>query len=618
MKYILFFLFFTSILFSQTQKERDFIIKQSNPQEVAVLNEILKDNYFRNQTEIRAYLLKNPNTKNPTAIQRIIDGVPIYYQEDNNALCAQTLRANALYPSGTLGLSVTGQGITIGIWDGGRVRETHVEFGSGRLTLGDAATTLSTHATHVLGTMIASGVSISRRGLAYQASAIAHDFGNDTNEVFNFASQGFLMSNHSYGNIAANLGESSFGAYNSQSREADNLMYTFPFYQMVKSAGNDRNSTTLSQVALKGGYDLLTGVGNAKNVITVAAVEGFMTNTMDNSLVMSDFSNFGPTDDGRIKPDLSSKGIAVSSTISVSDFGYSELQGTSMASPGVTGLIALLQKHYNNLNPGTFMRSATVRALLFQSAREAGDFLGPDYRFGWGVPDGTAAARIISTKNTSTILEENTLNDQQVYTKNITINSVQDINIAIAWTDRVGVANGNGEIDDRTPRLINNLDLKILKDGTTYYPWKLDPDTPENAATNTTDNDVDNSERVNIYAAQPGVYTIQVTHKGSLVGGLQDFSLAGSASGTGLGLNSRDFDNNVFIYPNPANTILNFQTKNDITIDTVSVTDVSGKQIFKSTNTIDNAIDVSHLSSGVYFVTFTSDSNSVTKKFIKE
>lgn len=88
MKYILFFLFFTSILFSQTQKERDFIIKQSNPQEVAVLNEILKDNYFRNQTEIRAYLLKNPNTKNPTAIQRIIDGVPIYYQEDNNALCA--------------------------------------------------------------------------------------------------------------------------------------------------------------------------------------------------------------------------------------------------------------------------------------------------------------------------------------------------------------------------------------------------------------------------------------------------------------------------------------------------------------------------------------------------
>jgi len=94
--------------------------------------------------------------------------------------------------------------------------------------------------------------------------------------------------------------------------------------------------------------------------------------------------------------------------------------------------------------------------------------------------------------------------------------------------------------------------------------------------------------------------------------------LAGSASGTGLGLNSRDFDNNVFIYPNPANSILNFQVKNDITIDTVSVTDISGKQIFKSANTIDNVIDVSNLSSGVYFVTFTSDSNSVTKKFIKE
>jgi subtilisin family serine protease len=179
---------------------------------------------------------------------------------------------------------------------------------------------------------------------------------------------------------------------------------------------------------------------------------------------MSTFSNFGPPDDGRIKPDLSSKGVDVSSTISVSDNGYSESQGTSMAAPGITGLIALLQKHYNNLNPGTFMRSATVRALLFQSAREAGDYIGPDYRFGWGLPDGTAAAQIISNKNISTIVEENTLNNGQVYTKNITINSVQDINVAIAWTDRIGVANLSGDIDNRTPRLINNLDLKILKD----------------------------------------------------------------------------------------------------------------------------------------------------------
>jgi len=84
-------------------------------------------------------------------------------------------------------------------------------------------------------------------------------------------------------------------------------------------------------------------------------------------------------------------------------------------------------------------------------------------------------------------------------------------------------------------------------------------------------------------------------------------------------LNNEEFSSNTLsIYPNPATTFLNFQTKNDIAIDSISITDISGKQIFKSTNTIDYSIDVSNLSSGVYFVTFKADNNSVTKKFIKQ
>lgn len=617
MKYILLFSLVFGNVFSQTQKERELIISKSNPLEVFKLKQSLEADYLNDQKEVRDYLLKHPNTKNAANLQKIINGVPIFYQEDSNALAVQTLRANSMYPSGSLGLSVTGQGMTIGMWDGGRVRETHVEFATGRLTLGDAAATLSTHSTHVLGTMIAAGISPTRRGFAYQGSAITYDFGNDSSEISTFASQGYIVSNHSYGNIATNLPESTFGAYTSQSVTADNIMVTYPYYQMVKSAGNDRNDTTLDQVNGKGGYDLLTGVGNSKNVIVVAAVEGIMTNGNDNSFVMSSFSNWGPADDGRIKPDLSAKGVAVSSCISVSDNAYSELQGTSMSAPCITGLITLLQKHYNNVNPGTFMRSSTVRALLFQSAREAGSFPGPDYKFGWGLPDGNAAAQIITNKNISSILEENTLNNSEVFTKTITINSVQDLSVDIAWTDRVGVAINSGDVDNRTPVLINNLDLKVLKDGITYYPWKLDPEDPEAGATNNSDNDVDNSERVNIYNAQPGVYTIQVTHKGTLVGGSQAYSLVASST-NGLGLNSRDFDNSIFIYPNPAQNVLNFDVKNDVILSEVSVNDISGKEIFKSTNVIGNSVDVSNLSAGVYFITFKSDTNSITKKFIKQ
>jgi hypothetical protein len=235
----------------------------------------------------------------------------------------------------------------------------------------------------------------------------------------------------------------------------------------------------------------------------------------------------------------------------------------------------------------------------------------PVYAFG-GTGDRMTVKR---AKNTSDATSAQTVGI--VLSTSIAAN--QKLSATICWTDPTGSANVSSSIDNRISRLRNNLDLKIIKDGIIFYPWKLNPDDPASAATNVDENDVDNVEKVEIDNAQPGVYTIQVTHKTSLTGGSQVFSLIANAT-NGLNLNTSDyeFDNSIFIYPNPATTILNFQVKNDITIDTVSVTDLSGKQIFKASNTMDNAIDISNLSSGVYFVTFTSQSNSITKKFIKE
>ncbi len=387
---------------------------------------------------------------------------------------------------------------------------------------------------------------------------------------------------------------------------------------MVIAAGNDRNSTTLEQVGLKGGYDMLTGACVSKNSLVVAAVNG-VPNYIDNSsVVMSDFSNFGPTDDGRIKPDIAAKGVAVSSCTGPSNSSYSSYQGTSMAAPAITGMILLLQQHYNNLY-SDYMRAATVRGLVCHSAKEAGFNIGPDYEYGWGLGNAELAAEIISGKDTTTLLEENTLLNGQVFTKQISITSAQDIAATICWTDPTGSSNGSGNLDNITPRLKNNLDLKILKDGVTYYPWKLDVADPLSGATNDSDNDVDNIEKVEIFVADPGVYTIQVTHKGTLLGGMQNFSLiANGVDGLTLNTMDYDYDDSIFIYPNPTASILNFIVKNNIVISDVIINDISGKQIYKTENAINNSIDVSNLSSGVYFVTFKSDKSSVTKKFIKE
>jgi hypothetical protein len=52
---------------------------------------------------------------------------------------------------------------------------------------------------------------------------------------------------------------------------------------------------------------------------------------------------------------------------------------------------------------------------------------------------------------------------------------------------------------------------------------EMDVANPQSPATNNSDNEVDNIEKVFIENAEPGTYTIQVTHKGALLNGSQDF-----------------------------------------------------------------------------------------------
>ncbi|MFZ4672049.1 MAG: S8 family serine peptidase [Flavobacterium sp.] len=620
MKTVLFVILCSVTVFSQTAKEREKIQSFSDPKMVDLVRQELS--MFKSEQDLLIHLYKSKYgfvNSERKSLQRFINGEPIFYTIDN-AGSAITIGGSTMYPSGSLGLNVTGSGMTAGVWDGGKVRFSHQEL-VGKITLGDSQTSLSDHSTHVTGTMVAAGVSASRRGLAYNASAKTYGWEDDTIEMETFASDGYLVSNHSYGYVASNLTNALFGKYDSTSRQMDLIAVAHPYYQIVAAAGNDRTDSAVAQLDLKNGYDMLTGMSNSKNGISVAAVEEVPEYFDASSVTMSSFSNFGPPDDGRVKPDISAKGVNVSSCIATNNTAYASFQGTSMAAPGLAGLIVLLQKHYNNLNTGSFMRASTVRGLLCHTAKEAGFEAGPDYEFGWGLANGEESAQLIIQKGTTAILEENTLVSGQVFVKSITLNNPQKLKVSICWTDPSAPVNINTAEDNRNPVLINNLDLKVFKDGAPYYPWKLNPSDPTAIATNVSDNNVDNIEKVEIENAPAGVYTIQVSHKGSsLSGGSQVFSLIANGT-TGLNLNTRDYDydNSIFIYPNPASNVLNFSTKNNIEISSVIINDISGKEVYNRKNTLSqNQIDISNLSGGVYFVTFNSDGKSVTKKFLKE
>lgn len=602
--------------------------------QVQTVNEnVLINNFSANNSFLESInKLAEYHNFNPKKPQLYIDGNPIYYKHFN-AQSANMLNANKFYPNNSLNLDITGARVTVGIWDEGKVLNSHNELVD-KFTYGDSSSNgeLSDHATHVSGTVFGKGFRSDARGIAYGSFGRTYDWSNDLNEMNAFASSynstnGLgLVSNHSYGFDANSIQTYIFGKYVSISQEADNIMYNNPYYQIVVAAGNDRNDYTIQQVNDYSGYDLLTGMCVSKNTIVVGAIKGSDTFNASN-MEITNFSNYGPTDDGRVKPDFVAKGLNVLSSVTNSNSSYSSYPGTSMAAPAISGLIALLQDHHF-VTRNSFMKSSRVRAILVNSARDTGT-RGPDYNFGWGIPDAEIAANIISDLNSSNyILEDINLNQGAIFSKDFTINGTQNIDVTIAWTDPAfSVSNNDTGVNIRTSVLVNNLDLKIYKldaNGNitnTYYPWKLNPNRVENRATQNNDNDIDNIEKIQIFNATSGSYRIVVNHKGNLTGGSQDFSLVGTFP---LGnLSTQTFDKvNLKLYPNPATEQLfiegaDLELLNNATVEIYSIDGKLAKRV--NTNGYGRTeINISDLTSGFYSVKLNSKSGSFTTKFIKK
>lgn len=621
MKKILFLILIFQFSTAQTLEQRKKILRSYDNEKINSFVNKLAKAQKEQKIKIQNYKLKNRLLDSETnSLQRIYDGVPFFYTVANDESIV-TIRANSLQPNGILGLNLTGNGITAGVWDGGKVRHTHQELAGSKISFGDGAISPSAHSTHVTGTIVGLGVVPRARGFAYEAKAKTYYWDSDVEEMASFAGEGYLVSNHSYGyGITNSFSNARFGYYDQISSDFDKISEVFPYYQIVVAAGNSRNSTH-SQINAKGGFDMLTGSTVSKNTIVVAAVNSVPNYTGPVSVTMSSFSNYGPTDDGRIKPDISAKGVAVYSCNGPNDNTYETLSGTSMAAPAITGLIVLLQQHYNNLN-ATFMKAATARGLLCHTADEAGFSKGPDYEYGWGLANGEEAAKVISANGKTSLVLETTLTDQVVFTKQVSIASPRALNVSIAWTDPVNLGAVITPVveDNRNTNLVNNLDLKIIDEaGTIYYPWKLDPSALNSPATQDSDNNVDNIEKVSIENAAAGKYTIQVTNKGSLLAGVQDFTLIASGLDNST-LNSVDFEKNnlMRVYPNPVQENLFFDLPDSFSPSDVILYDISGKLIRSFRYEGKNNVKVGDLKSGVYIVKFVSIDEILNFKFIKK
>ncbi|MGV3641091.1 MAG: S8 family serine peptidase, partial [Adhaeribacter sp.] len=284
-----------------------------------------------------------------------------------------------------------------------------------------------------------------------------------------------------------------------------------------------------ANMRLYNSYDGIPAHSGAKNILTAGAISPLNNGySQPGDVVDYVASSYGPTDDGRIKPDLVGSGINVTSTFSGTNTSYGRATGTSMAAPNITGSLLLLQQHYANLHGGAFMRSSTLKALALHTTQEAGKFPGPDYIFGWGVLDSDEAARVISGSGVKDLLSERVLQQDSTYTRTIIASGTEPLRVTICWTDPKGPVlplDGPSALNNRSPMLINDLDISLQLESSTFLPWVLDPDNPAAPAT-TGDNFRDNVEQVFIAQPQPGAaYTLTLRHKNLLTNGSQPYAL---------------------------------------------------------------------------------------------
>ncbi|MDX1251505.1 MAG: S8 family serine peptidase [Gammaproteobacteria bacterium] len=450
---------------------------------------------------------------------------------------------------------LTGGGVVIGAWDEGIVQASHPDL-AGRVTAAETGT-VSGHSTHVAGTLVGSGFAMpTAKGMAPGSTLLSYGYFGDVlgQQAAAQSSHGMAVSNHSWNYAAGwvynrygggkwvwyggagNTKDPDFGAYDYVAQGWDKLVAERGLI-IVKSSGNDRSDTGAGSAphyhigdsstlhtdwhGPDGDYDSIGQIGAAKNLITVGAV--------DAAGGMTAFSAWGPTDDGRIKPDIVATGVSLYSTWL--NNGYTWLSGTSMSTPVVSGAVALIVERYRAIAKGQTPAPHLVKALLAHSARDLGN-KGPDYVYGWGLLDAQAAVSLVNdgVGPERRIEAASVTNGAEQSLALVVPASTPRLKVTIAWTDPPAVPGA-------AKALVNDLDLELIApDGTVHYPYSLAGLTnPSAPATAVAPNRVDNIEQVVVESPAAGAWQARV--KGKTVLGMQEYALVNGAvpaAGTAL------------------------------------------------------------------------------------
>ncbi|MCW5849679.1 MAG: S8 family serine peptidase [Anaerolineae bacterium] len=324
-----------------------------------------------------------------------------------------------------------------------------------------------------------------------------------------------------------------WGGYSIESRTLDRFVWTHPDFLPVFAAGNVGTDGNMAKGDLGDGVidmDSMSVPGTAKNSLTVGATEGLrssgglagspwlllglgsllggsggiffqppimMDDVSDNPEGMAAFSSRGPTDDGRIKPDIVAPGTNILSTRSadpgfdptIYSWGVYDANpkyvfngGTSMSTPLTAGAAALVREFLQK-NGFAQPSAALVKGTLIHHARELtpGQYgTGPQQEIpprpnwveGWGRVD---LGPLFPTAPTQQWFDDHTVGlwtgqtaDYSPATQRLTVvNASVPLRVTLVWSDYPAALAAQAQ-------LVNDLDLEVTSPSGVVYPLSID------------------------------------------------------------------------------------------------------------------------------------------------
>jgi len=486
------------------------------------------------------------------------NGFPIYVVSHNRQ-SAEEIEADTTW--GTFDgwdFNLSGAGVKIALRDIHLTATNHQEFGGQRVSQ-KVSGSESEHATAVCGTICADGVDTNAQGMANSSQVDSYTvaesmpFSGLLNAIpsvhitaYTYGeAAGWQLSGASYWwkdsaySPESTTESGSFGRYEFEPKDLDANTYTAVYILPVVSVGNDNGEYYAGQWhwcwyygvytndyhpadgAAKNGYDTLNPLACSKNALVVGA-------TPRGIYSPASYSSCGPTDDGRIKPDVTAPGGPVYTTSDNGTNQYVTLEGSSFSSGTAAGTLAMLQElHERGYGSNQPMLASTWRALLMHTA-DSGYNGGPDYRTGWGRINAFEAAKVVSNNMSYASLphiKELRLLDGETIEFDVVFGTGGWHRVSIAWTDPPGESIAEDwTLDGTNLVLVNDLDLRVIDpSGVTNFPMILDPQNPTNSFT-TGDDFRNNYEQVDLQLS-PGTNRVCISHKGNLLDGMQDLSV---------------------------------------------------------------------------------------------